>query len=148
MVDAVVLIAFGGPTVRDEIRPFLANVTRGRRISAERLEEVAHHYERMPGARSPLNDLTLAQAKALADALARRGTPTDVRVGMRNWQPYLHEVLGELAGGGARRCLGIIMSSLRCEASWDRYQQDVVEARAKTGGVPDVVFSPPWGRGR
>jgi protoporphyrin/coproporphyrin ferrochelatase len=148
MIDAVVLIAFGGPTARDEIRPFLANVTRGRRISAERLEEVAHHYERMPGARSPLNDLTLGQAKALGDALARRGLSTDVRVGMRNWRPYVHEVLGELAGGGARRCLGIIMSSLRCEASWDRYQQDVAEARAKTGGLPDVVFAPPWGRGR
>ena len=40
MVDAVVLIAFGGPTARDEIRPFLANVTRGRSISGERLEEV------------------------------------------------------------------------------------------------------------
>ena len=108
-----------------EIRPFLANVTRGRRISADRLEEVARHYERMPGGRSPLNDLTLGQARALGEALARLGMPIEVRVGMRNWHPYLHEVLGELAERGARRCLGIIMSSLRCEASWDRYQEDV-----------------------
>ena len=148
MIDAVVLIAFGGPTAREEIRPFLANVTRGRRVSAERLEEVAHHYERMPGARSPLNELTLAQARALSEALARRGRPTAVRVGMRNWRPYLHETLGELADSGARRCLGIIMSSLRSEASWDRYQQDVAQAREKTGGVPDVIFAPPWGRER
>jgi ferrochelatase len=102
----------------------------------------------MPGARSPLNDLTLAQARALTEALARRGKPTKVRVGMRNWRPYLHEVLGELAGSGARRCLGIIMSPLRCEASWDRYQQDVAQAREKTGGVPEVIFAPPWGRER
>ena len=146
MVDAVVLIAFGGPMARDEIRPFLANVTRGRRISAERLEEVAHHYERMPGGRSTLNDLTLAQARALGEALARRGAFMEVRVGMRNWRPYLHETLAQLAERGVRRCLGVIMSSLRCEASWDRYQQDVAEARARTGGVPDVVFAPPWGR--
>jgi ferrochelatase len=144
MVDAVLLIAFGGPTALHEIRPFLANVTRGRRISPERLEEVAHHYERMPGGRSPLNDLTLAQARALGAALARLGMPVEVRVGMRNWRPYLHEVLGELAERGARRCLGIIMSSLRCEASWDRYQQDVAEALARTGGAPEVVFAPPW----
>jgi ferrochelatase len=144
VVDAILLIAFGGPTDLHEIRPFLQNVTRGRRISAERLEEVAHHYERMPDGRSPLNDLTLAQARALAEALARRGALIDVRVGMRNWRPYLHEVLGELAERGVRRCLGIIMSSLRCEASWDRYQQDVAEALALTGGVPEVVFAPPW----
>ena len=144
MVDAVLLIAFGGPTELREIRPFLANVTRGRRISAERLEDVARHYEQMPGARSPLNELTLAQARALGAALARRGAPIDVLTGMRNWHPYLHEVLGEMAERGVRRCLGIIMSSLRGEASWDRYRQDVAEALARTGGVPEVVFAPPW----
>jgi len=143
-VDAVVLIAFGGPTARHEIRPFLANVTRGRRIAPERLEEVVHHYERMPGARSPLNELTLAQARALAAVLARRGAPVEVHVGMRNWHPYLHETLGELKARGVRRCLGIIMSPLRCEASWDRYRQDVSEALARTGGAPEVVFAPPW----
>jgi ferrochelatase len=144
MLDAVLLIAFGGPTEPREIRPFLENVTRGRRIAPERLEEVAHHYERMPGGRSPLNDLTLAQARALAEALGREGRPMEVRVGMRNWHPYLHETLGELAARGARRCLGIIMSALRCEASWDRYQGDVAEALARTDGAPEIVFAPPW----
>jgi protoporphyrin/coproporphyrin ferrochelatase len=147
MVDAVVLIAFGGPTARDEIRPFLANVTRGRRVPVERLEDVVRHYERMPDGRSPLNDLTLAQARALGEALARRGALMEVRVGMRNWRPYVHETLAGLAERGVRRCLGVIMSSLRCEASWDRYQQDVAEARARMSGAPEVVFAPPWGTG-
>ena len=53
-VDSVLLVAFGGPTARHEIRPFLQIVTRGRGIPAGRLEEVAHHYEQMPGGRSPL----------------------------------------------------------------------------------------------
>lgn len=144
MVDVVLLIAFGGPTEPREISPFLANVTRGRRISAERLEEVTHHYERMPGGRSPLNDLTLAQAGALSVELARLGAPIDVRVGMRNWHPYLYETLGAMAERGVRRVLGIIMSSLRSEASWERYQRDVAEALARTGGVPEVVFAPSW----
>jgi ferrochelatase len=144
MIDAVLLIAFGGPTAPHEIRPFLENVARGRRIPAARLEEVAHHYERMPGGRSPLNELTLAQARALERALADAGRPLPVHVGMRNWHPYLHETLGELAARGIRRCLGVIMSSLRCEASWDRYETDVAEARERTPGAPDVVFAAPW----
>src|SRR6185436_1878550 len=53
--EAVLLIAFGGPTRPEEIRPFLANVTRGRSIPPERLEEVVHHYEAI-GGRSPLNE--------------------------------------------------------------------------------------------
>lgn len=144
-IDSVLLVAFGGPTAPPEIRPFLDNVTRGRRIPPERIEEVAHHYAQMPGGRSPLTALTAAQATALAAALAHDGLPLPVLVGMRNWHPYLRDTLAAMAARGLRRALGIVMSSLRTEASWDRYVQDVAEARAATPGAPEVVFAPPWG---
>jgi ferrochelatase len=47
--DAVLLIAFGGPTAMDEVRPFLANVLRGRPVPPERVEEVVRHYEGIGG---------------------------------------------------------------------------------------------------
>ncbi|MBM3221747.1 MAG: ferrochelatase [Candidatus Rokubacteria bacterium] len=142
--DAVLLIAFGGPTRPEEIRPFLEIVTRGRRIPPARLEEVAHHYERMPGGRSPLNELTRAQASRLEAALARDGRTLPVFVGMRNWHPFLHETLAEMAARGHHRVLGLILSVLRCEASWDRYRDDVAAARARTPGAPEVEFTDPW----
>jgi len=143
-ITAVLLIAFGGPTASDEIRPFLEVVTRGRRIPAARLEEVAHHYEQMPGGRSPLNELTDAQARALATALAARGPALPVFVGMRNWRPWLRDTLATMAAQGHRRVLGLILSSLRTEASWERYMDDVAQARAATPRAPDVVFAPAW----
>jgi ferrochelatase len=143
-LDAVLLIAFGGPTSPDEIRPFLETVARGRRIAPERLEEVARHYERMPGGRSPLGALTLAQARALERELARSGAPLPVFVGMRNWHPFLHETLADMSAKGVGHALGIILSPLRSEASWERYQQDVADARAKVGGAPQVTFAPAW----
>jgi len=143
-VDSVLLVAFGGPTARQEIRPFLEIVTRGRGIPAGRLEEVAHHYEQMPGGRSPLTELTFAQARGLEQALAQAGPALPVFVGMRNWHPFLHETLGEMAGKGARRALGIILSPLRTEASWERYMQDVAEARARVARAPEVGFAPAW----
>jgi ferrochelatase len=143
-VDSVLLVAFGGPTAPHEIRPFLEIVTRGRGIPAERLEEVAHHYEEMPGGRSPLAELTFAQARGLQQALARGEPALPVFVGMRNWHPFLHETLAEMAGKGARRTLAIILSPLRTEASWDRYMQNVAEARARVAGGPEVGFAPAW----
>src|SRR5207249_3176954 len=83
-------------TAPREIRPFLEIVTRGRGVPPERLEEVARHYERMPGSRSPLCALTLAQARALERELARSGVPLPVFVGMRNWHPFLHETLADM----------------------------------------------------
>jgi ferrochelatase len=143
VIDAVLLVAFGGPTAPSEIRPFLELVTRGRRVPAERLDEVAHHYEQMPGGRSPLRELTEAQAAGLRAALAA-GPALPVFVGMRNWHPFLHETLADMTARGHRRALGIILSAFRTEASWERYAADVATARERTPGAPEIVLAPPW----
>jgi protoporphyrin/coproporphyrin ferrochelatase len=38
--DALLLVSFGGPENPEDVVPFLENVTRGRGIPRERLEEV------------------------------------------------------------------------------------------------------------
>ena len=70
--DAVLLVSFGGPQGLDDIRPFLANVLRGRRIPPERLEEVVGHYEHFGGV-SPLTEITMRQADGLRAHLAAAG---------------------------------------------------------------------------
>ena len=94
--DAVLMVSFGGPQGPDDVRPFLENVLRGRRVSPERIDEVAHHYERFGGV-SPITELTLSQAAALESALRARGLPLPVHVGMRNWHPYLADTLAEMS---------------------------------------------------
>ncbi len=143
--DSVLLIAFGGPTRADEVRPFLDIVTRGRPIPPARLDEVAHHYDLM-GGRSPLNELTFLQANALQERLRLEGPPLEVFAGMRNWHPFLHETLERMFAAGKRHAVGLILSAQQTEASWDRYQQDVAGARARLGGAaPEVTFTAPWG---
>ena len=39
--DAVLLLSFGGPEGPEQVRPFLENVTRGRNVPPERLDDVA-----------------------------------------------------------------------------------------------------------
>jgi protoporphyrin/coproporphyrin ferrochelatase len=143
-VDSVLLIAFGGPEKPEDIRPFLEIVAAGRRIPPERIEDVARHYEAI-GGRSPLAELTRRQADGLRRALEQDGIALPVYVGMRNWHPLLFEALGEMRDRGHRHALGIILSSLQTEASWDRYVADVGAAREKLGaGAPEVGFAEPW----
>ena len=40
MFDAVLIVSFGGPQGMADVRPFLANVLRGRRVSPERVAGV------------------------------------------------------------------------------------------------------------
>jgi ferrochelatase len=142
--DAVLLLAFGGPTSPEDIRPFLARVLRGIPVPPERVEEVAHHYEAV-GGRSPLNDITICQARALADLLKQRGLPLPVYVGLRHSNPFIREALEKMKAGGVKRALGFILSSHETEASWKRYQDNVADARKEIGGLaPDVDFCPGW----
>jgi ferrochelatase len=137
--DAVLAIAFGGPQGPDDVRPFLANVLRGRRVTPERVEEVAHHYERFGGV-SPLTELTGRQAEGLRARLRERGTPLPVYVGMRNWHPYLVETLMEMAQQGIRRAVGVIAAAHRSYSSCTQYRENVAAARAELAarGLPDV----------
>ena len=142
--DAVLLIAFGGPTRPEEIRPFLARVTKGIAIPPERLEEVAHHYKAI-GGKSPINEITFRQSEALKNILLKKDLPLPVYVGMRNASPFFVETLGQMAKDGIRRALGFILSSHQTEASWDRYQKNVADARVDLGpAAPQVDYCGGW----
>ena len=137
--DAVLLVSFGGPQGPDDVRPFLANVLRGRRVPAARVEEVARHYEHFGGV-SPITRLTRRQAAGLQERLARDGRPLPVYVGMRNWHPFLADTLQEMAEAGIRRAVGFVLSAFRSWSSCGQYRQDVQTARraVRAAGRPDV----------
>jgi protoporphyrin/coproporphyrin ferrochelatase len=142
--QAVLLIAFGGPTSPEEIQPFLARVTQGIDIPPHRLEEVAHHYQ-AAGGRSPLNEITGRQARALRELLRGHGVDLPVYIGMRNAPPFLVDTLRQMAADGVQRALGFILSSHQTEASWDRYQKNVADARLEIGrDAPEIDYCAGW----
>ena len=140
--DAVLVIAFGGPEGPADIRPFLANVLRGRRVTPERVEDVVHHYERFGGV-SPLPALTRAQAEGMRERLHARGHRLPVYVGMRNWHPYLKDTLAGMSRAGIRRAVGFIAAPHRSYSSCTQYRENVRDARAalREAGLPDVEIT-------
>ena len=141
--DAVLMIAFGGPTKPEEIRPFLANVLRGVPVPPGRLDEVAHHYEEVGGS-SPINELTFRQAKALAELLDLEGPRLPVYVGMRYWHPLVSEAVEQMMRDGVRRAVGLIMAAHDSgAASWGKYVNAVTKALEAAGPVaPRVEYAP------
>ena len=135
----MLLVSFGGPQGLDDIRPFLANVLRGRRVPPDRVEEVARHYEHFGGV-SPITQLTRRQAAGLQERLAREGPPLPVYVGMRNWHPFLADTLREMAEAGVRRAVGLILAGFRSWSSCGQYRDNVLAARRelRASGHPDV----------
>jgi ferrochelatase len=144
--DSVLVISFGGPQGPDDIRPFLANVLRGRRVSPERVEEVAHHYELFGGV-SPITAITRGQAEGLRVRLAAAGHRLPVYVGMRNWHPLLTDTLREIHTAGCRHAVGFIAAAQHSYSSCQQYRENVAAARMelrKEGRDVDVTFVGSW----
>ena len=129
--DAILLASFGGPEGQDDVIPFLRNVTRGRGIPEERLEEVAHHYRAFGGI-SPINDQNRELKAALEAELARRGIDLPVLWGNRNWDPYLREALVEAQQRGFTKLIAIGTSAYSSYSSCRQYREDYAAALTET----------------
>jgi ferrochelatase len=130
--DAVLLASFGGPEGQEDVIPFLRNVTRGRGIPDERLEEVSHHY-RSNGGISPINQQSRDLKAGIQAELAARGIDLPVFWGNRNWDPYIPQTLQDAYDAGHRKVLMVTTSAYSCYSSCRQYREDIGIALTATG---------------
>ncbi|WP_104062160.1 ferrochelatase [Arthrobacter sp. 4R501] len=130
--DGVLLASFGGPEGQDDVIPFLRNVTRGRGIPDERLEEVSHHY-RANGGISPINQQNRELKAAIEAELAARGIELPVLWGNRNWDPYIPQTLQDAYDAGHRKLLMVTTSAYSCYSSCRQYREDIGIALTESG---------------
>jgi protoporphyrin/coproporphyrin ferrochelatase len=136
--DAILLVSFGGPEQPDEVIPFMENVTRGRDVPRERLEEVSQHYFEF-GGRSPINDQNRALKAELEDLLAAEGPDLPVYWGNRNWHPLLEDTLRRMRDDGIRRAICFVTSAYSSYSGCRQYREDLAAASAAVGdGVPEL----------
>lgn len=134
--DAVLVLSFGGPEKPEDVMPFLENVTRGRNVGRERLEEVAENYM-MFGGRSPINDQCRALIAALKPELALHGVHLPVYWGNRNWHPFIEDTMRQMKNDGIRRAVVFVTSAYSSYSACRQYLEDIERARAAAGeGAP------------
>jgi ferrochelatase len=127
--NGVLLMAHGTPSSLDEMPEYLRLVRGGRPPSDELVHEMRENYGAI-GGRSPLTDITEAQAAALRERL---GPEVPVEVGMRNWHPFIKDALARLAACGVTRVIGIPLAPQFSTLSVQKYID------AATAALPDGV---------
>lgn len=143
--DALLVLSFGGPEGPDDVIPFLENVTRGRNVPPERLEEVAEQYALFGGV-SPINEQNRALIDALRGEFDRRGIALSIHWGNRNWAPFVEDTMTTLADAGCRRVLALATSAFSSYSACRQYLEDIDRARDAAGGQAPVVdkIRPYW----
>ncbi len=143
-IDHILVIGFGGPTKPEDIRPFLAEVTRGTRIPETRIADVVHHYERV-GGRSPYNDYTIRLCDQLKTALRAHSVQVPLFLGMKNWHPFLADTLRTIHQQRLSHGLGVVLAPHRCDASFEKYLRGIDEAKQQAA-APEIQYGylGPW----
>ena len=143
---AVLLLAHGTPNALGEMAEYLAKVTGGRALPHAVVEELQHRYAQIglrdsPGVEPPpLTRWTFAQARSLEAALADAGAPLPVYAGMRNWHPYIADVVGRMRADGVTRILAICLAPQNSRTSIGLYRRALM---AVADGF-EVTFVDEW----
>ncbi len=138
MYQALLVVSFGGPEKPEDVMPFLENVTRGRGIPPDRLQEVAQHYYHF-GGKSPINDQCRELIHALRGELDANGIALPIYWGNRNWYPYLADTLREMRSDGITRCLAFVTSAYSSYSGCRQYRENLAAAQIEIGeGAPQI----------
>ncbi len=120
---AVLVMAYGGPGNLDEVEPYLKDIRGGRVTRPQLVEEIRARYARI-GGRSPILELTRAQAAGVGKVL---GDQFNVYVGMRRHQ----------------RVVGVAMAPHYSNMSVGAYEKKLLQA---ADGRLDVTLVRSWWR--
>ncbi|HET6169771.1 MAG TPA: ferrochelatase, partial [Terracidiphilus sp.] len=135
---AVLLLAHGTPETVEQIPEYLRNVVSGRPLPQQVIEEIQHRYSLI--GRSPLTEITQEQGRLVEAELAVLGEGVRVYVGMRNWRPYIPDVVREMHVDGVEAAAVICLAPQNSRTSVGLYRR-AVQAEA---GALRIDFTDGW----
>jgi ferrochelatase len=113
---AVLLLAHGSPESPADVPEFMRYVTGGRPIPEAVVEEVRYRHQQIGS--SPLTKITVAQGAELEREL---GMP--VYVGMRNWKPFIADVVRQMMSDGVEEVLAVCLAPQNSSTSVGLYRK-------------------------
>ena len=131
----VLLMTFGSAVTAEQVPAYLRSVRGGTDADAELTAEFERRFRRI--GRSPLIDITAAQARALQLLLdERHGTAAfRVSVGMQHSEPHIDGALDRLAAEGASPILGVVLAPQYSPLILAGYERAVERARRRHPGL-------------
>ena len=137
---AVLLLAHGTPDTVEQIPEYLRNVVSGRPLPPQVVAEIQHRYALI--GRSPLTEITMEQGRLVEAELAAAGEPVAVYVGMRNWRPYIPDVVRQMRADGVEEVAVVCLAPQNSRTSVGLYRRAV---EAEAAGLR-IDFTEGWAR--
>lgn len=125
---ALFLMAHGAPDRVDDVPLYLKNIRGGKDSPPEVIAMIKTRYESIGGS-SPLLEITRGQAEALEKFINQDGKNAfKVYFGMRNWSPYIKDVVRQMVDDGVKKVHAICLAPQYSKWSTERYFKSFKEA--------------------
>lgn len=139
----LLIMTYGSPSSKEDVREYLTNVRKGREPSDELVEEFQERYEIIGG--SPLNEITKQQAEGAADVLSENlDQHVEPYIGMHHWKPTIEDAVELMANDGIDEAVALIMSPQYSPILMEGYEDDLNDAVESIPGAPDVHLVKEW----
>jgi ferrochelatase len=125
-------MAYGSPATLEDVETYYTHIRGGRAPSPEQVEELRQRYRRI-GGRSPLLEITRAQAAGVERALWARGVDARCYVGMKHAPPFIIETVAAMAADGVSRAVAIALTPQYSRMSVGSYHTVATDAAAAHG---------------
>jgi ferrochelatase len=135
-------MAYGTPGSEEDMEPYLTDIRRGRKPTQEAVENLKERYRKI-GGRSPLLEITNAQASALEKSLRNQGLDARAYVGMKHWHPYIREVFPQIVSDGFQRMIALVLAPHYSQISIGGYKQ-ALDHSLGSGAKVEVAFIESW----
>jgi ferrochelatase len=146
-LSAVIAMAYGTPATLADLKPYYTHIRHGRPPSPELLGQLRERYEAI-GARSPLLEITRAQAAGLSAALQGAGHDVEVVLGMKHAPPFIEDAARDLAAAGVERVVGVVLAPHYSSMSIGEYAGRVAAALGDGVGAPSFAMVRSWATAR
>jgi ferrochelatase len=142
--SAVIAMAYGTPETLAELEPYYTHIRHGRPPTPELLAELCERYEAI-GGRSPLLEITGAQAAGLRRALHAAGhDDVEVVLGMKHAPPFIEDTARDLVLAGVEHVVGLVLAPHYSSMSVGAYAERLAAGLGDGPGTPSFAMVRSW----
>lgn len=136
--SGILVMAYGTPAGLEDVERYYTDIRHGKPPPPELLEELTERY-RAIGGRSPLLELTRAQARGIGERVGLKAY-----IGQKHSPPFIPDAIRQLADDGVDRAIGIVLAPHYSAMSIGDYTRRAQRAAREHGWEGSLQIVESW----
>jgi ferrochelatase len=135
---------YGTPASIDDVEPYYTHIRHGRTPAPDLLQDLIDRYNAIGGP-SPLTKISEAQAEAIQRGLAERGIETKLYIGTKHTNPFISDVVRQMADDGIEEAVGVVLAPHFSTFSIAQYKKYAFDSQEQNGPEMKLSLLERWG---